>query len=79
MSSSPIRESHPGVIRGQSYESKCWVEMAYATAHGVPPAVVQFRIVSLAKAPPAEGLYKLYVDGDVLEVKYAHGAWYSGQ
>ena len=76
MASTHTLVTHPGVLRGNGFESNCEVEVSEVTRHGLPSAYGKHRIVWVEKSLP-EGAYKLFVHGTTVDVRLSNGCWLS--
>jgi len=66
------REFHKGVLIGNGIARRCRVEFVIRTAPGLP--TLRQLDIWIDDSPP-EGNYKLSVNGSILAVRFARGAW----
>jgi hypothetical protein len=66
------REIHQGLLSGNGIDCRCRVELVTKITPGFPP--VRTLDIWIEKSP-AEGNYKVFVNGATLSVRFARGAW----
>ena len=68
------KESRPGVLRGDGFESQCRVQVITKLTYGMPSIPFSHEIEWVAKMPP-NGYYTLTVSGVELNVRLIDRQW----
>ena len=64
-----------GTLRGNGREATCIVDALKISISGAdPPGCLQYSVRQTAKALP-EGLYQLFVDGQIVDVRHEGLFW----
>jgi hypothetical protein len=68
-----------GLLRGNGLESPCTIRALKVSLPGAgPPAYTRYEIARVLQALP-EGVYQLFAQGGVSNVRLANGFWISAQ
>ena len=74
MSPTFVEGRHPGVLRGNGFESKCWIEVVTRMHFGLGTGSPGYDIAWSEKALP-DGNYKLYAFGRIFDVTHHGELW----
>ena len=68
-----------GLLRGNGLETPCTVRaLKVSLPGGGPPAYARYEIAQVLKSLP-EGVYQLFAQGGVSNVRFANGYWLSAE